>query len=106
MGYSGYASLIGDPATPHSKEMLLLGHIPIDSIIVNALEALGLPESNRFRPWSSINSYDIYMNFQEWIRRTFPDSAPLAVEFHLWSNEVYGRSDSRTDKIETGTPES
>ena len=40
--------------------------------------------SLRFNSWSRLDSYREYMDFQHWVRQTFPSSAPLAVAFFLW----------------------
>ncbi len=79
-----YASLIGDRASPHSAALFNLGHVPIDSVILQELSKRGLPHSARYIPWSGISSYETYMALQEWVRAAFPTSSPLAVEFHLW----------------------
>lgn len=59
----------------------LFAHIPIDNIILKKLAPYEVP--NLSRAWSRID-YPEYMRFQQWVRREFPDSTPLAVEFFLW----------------------
>jgi hypothetical protein len=34
--------------------------------------------------WSRLRDYDEYLKLQSWIRGTFSDWVPLAVEFHLF----------------------
>jgi hypothetical protein len=59
-----------------------LAHIPLDNIILERLRPLGVPQLTT--SWSRVSSYGEYMAVQKWVRSTFPDSAPLAVEFALW----------------------
>ncbi len=62
-------------------------HIPIDNIILKALEEekieslLGSSDS-----WSRITSYKAYLEYQNKVRVHFSDSSPLAAEFHLWQS--------------------
>jgi hypothetical protein len=79
-----YAALLGDLCVPGANALFAIGHVPVDSFLIKQLAAHGLPDPNRFEPWSRIDSYFNYMSLQRWIREQFPESTPLAVEFHLW----------------------
>jgi hypothetical protein len=80
--------LLGDRCVIGIANVFPHAHVPVDSIMLYAFAKLGLPRPMRFFPWSKIQSYSLYMEFQEWIRERFPNSAPLSVEFHLWQKGV------------------
>lgn len=54
-------------------------HIPIDNIIISKLEYLKFNTA-----WSRINDYNIYMDFQKYIRNIAVDEVPLEFEFRLF----------------------
>lgn len=57
-------------------------HIPIDNIILNKLEYKKFNTS-----WSRINDYNIYIDFQKYIRDISRDEIPLDFEFRLFMRE-------------------
>ena len=61
-------------------------HMPIDNIILEKLAPYNVCKLSS--AWSRIKNYEDYYNFQDWVRRSFPGSAPLSVEFHLWQNNI------------------
>ena len=85
------SALLGDRADPGSGSLFDFGHVPIDSLVLQVFSREhDLPGNYRPRDdrWSRIEDYGEYMAFQKWVRRTFPTSKPLAVEFHLWQVEM------------------
>lgn len=62
-----------------------VAHAPIDNIILDALRPLKPPSLRG--PWSRVENYGAYLALQHWIRKQFPDSLPLDVEFHVWIGE-------------------
>ena len=85
-----YCALLDDRAVPSGGRFFSFGHIPIDSLVINALSRStpSLPAALRFPAWSRIDSYAEYMAFQCWVREAFPSSTPLSVEFFLWQEEA------------------
>ena len=85
-----YCALLDDRAVPSGGSFFSFGHVPIDSLVINALSRTSppLPPPLRFPAWSRISSYSDYMAFQVWVRETFPGSTPLSVEFFLWQSEA------------------
>jgi hypothetical protein len=77
-----YVYVFGEARIPGFAGLYRLGHVPLDNIILGGLARLRAPPLSC--SWSRLRDYDEYLDFQRWIRREFPDSAPLAVEFHLW----------------------
>jgi len=59
-------------------------HIPIDNIIQEKLELHNIPSISK--KWSRIDNYDIYLNYQYKVRRTFMNQIPLDVEFRLFNS--------------------
>ena len=70
------------------ERIFSIAHAPLDNIFLKALERRGHHPDLKLRPWSRIASYDTYFAFQVWLREEFSDSAPLAVEFGLWLQEM------------------
>ena len=79
-----YIYVIGDERYGHLYQF---GHVPIDSIILSRLQRYNPPKLS-VESWSRLDDYEEYLRFQQWIRDTFVDSIPLAVEFHLWLLEA------------------
>jgi hypothetical protein len=79
-----YVFVFGEDRLPGYSRIFALAHIPLDNIILGHPKMNAAPKlSTR---WSRVDSYDEYMEVQLWVRRNFPDSPPLAVEFDLWQN--------------------
>jgi len=57
-------------------------HIPIDSYMLNATNY------HMSKPWSKLDDYEEYLNYQEWFRETYKDEIPLDAEFYLWLEEA------------------
>lgn len=53
-------------------------HIPIDNIILSKIDY------NFSTAWSRINDYDIYLDFQKYIRKIVLEESPLDFEFRLF----------------------
>jgi hypothetical protein len=84
-----YVFVFGEGHLPGYARIYRFAHIPLDNIILKQFRAFGAKKLTA--KWSRINSYDDYMQVQRWVRSTFPDSAPLAVEFALWQNSEKAR---------------
>lgn len=79
-----YIYVFGETRLPGYTPLYYLCHVPIDNILLGTDE---FKELDRFKePWSRIKEYSAYMAFQSAVRRQFPDSAPLAVEFVVWQS--------------------
>lgn len=57
-------------------------HIPIDSYMLN------ITNYQMSKPWSKLNDYDEYLEYQKWFRNKYNDEIPLDAEFHLWLDEA------------------
>ena len=57
-------------------------HIPIDSYMLN------ITNYQMSKPWSKLNDYDEYLQYQEWFRDKYKNDIPLDVEFYLWLEEA------------------
>lgn len=88
-------------------EMLLpYLHIPIDNIILDGIEKYSsyFPLQNKVsqcRPWSKLDDYNAYYDFQIKFRELFPK--PLLHEFRLWNkwnNARYERFEDLTEYID------
>jgi len=79
-----YIFVFGEARLPGYARVFELAHIPIDSIILDRLRPYKVPRLGT--SWSRVKSCEEYMDIQRWVRATFPDSAPLAVESALWLN--------------------
>lgn len=77
-----YVFTMGEKRLPGYAHVYEFCHIPIDNIIINNLSAFNPPPLSC--AWSRMDNYDEYMGFQDWIRKRFKGSSPLAVEFFLW----------------------
>jgi len=76
--------------------LFLVAHAPLDNLFLEALKERqkGYPDEGELRPWSRIKRYDIYLKFQEWLRKpenrppATSGSPPLAVEFELFLRKL------------------
>ena len=57
-------------------------HIPIDSYMLN------ITNYQMSKPWSKLNDYEEYLQYQEWFRNKYNDEIPLDAEFHLWLEQA------------------
>ncbi len=88
------------------KELLPYLHIPIDNIILDGIKnhSSYFPLQHKVsqcRPWSKLNDYNVYYDFQVKFRDLFPK--PLLHEFRLWNkwnNARFERFDDLTEFIE------
>lgn len=77
-----YALVCGGGRLPERHDLFALAHVPIDRYILASNEFKGLAHFGQ--PWSRIDDYDKYLDFQKEVRKKFEGSAPLAVEFVVW----------------------
>ena len=77
-----YVYVFGEARIPGFAGLYRLGHVPLDNIMLDRLARFDAPPLSC--SWSRLPKYDEYLGFQHWIRHKFPNSAPLAVEFHLF----------------------
>lgn len=78
-----YLFVFGEIRVPGISENYRFFHIPIDNIIMQKLEKLGIAKFNQ--AWSQINDYDSYYKYQREVRELFPDRIPMDIEFELFS---------------------
>lgn len=58
-------------------------HFPLDNIIIQKLENMA---SGKFKvAWSRIDNYNVYLEYQHQMRKTFAGQIPLDVEFRLYN---------------------
>jgi hypothetical protein len=77
-----YVYVFGESRLPGYGKFFPYCHVPIDNII---LEKDEFKDLRSFKcAWSRISDYGEYMAFQLSVRRKFPESSPLAVEFWAW----------------------
>lgn len=81
-----YIYVMGNDRLPRYEGFYEFGHVPLDNIIIDSFKKYNPPPLKL--PWSRLNDYEEYLRYQIWIRDKFPESSPLAVEFHLWLNDV------------------
>ncbi len=53
-------------------------HIPIDRYM------LDITNYSMSKPWSKLNDYSEYLEYQNWFRGKYPNDIPLDKEFYLW----------------------
>lgn len=58
-------------------------HVPIDRILLKKLHEQGYEPPPIANPWSRLDDYPKYLNFQTWFRDEF-DVAPMDKEFEMW----------------------
>jgi hypothetical protein len=71
-----------------------LGHVPIDEIMLRELVRRGAEALSCRRVWSRLDSYDEYFRLQCWVRDKYPETVPLAVEFHIFQSATRARGDA------------
>lgn len=57
-------------------------HIPIDSYMLN------ITDYQMSKPWSKLNDYNEYIQYQDWFRNKYKEEIPLDAEFYLWLEEA------------------
>jgi hypothetical protein len=85
-----YIFTLGEAKFPGYSHLYHLCHIPFDNIVLKKLRSDGFPSLPC--PWSRLNSYDTYLDRQNWVRKQF-DLAPLDVEFRLWMDAPLMKND-------------
>jgi len=81
-----YIFTMGETRLPNYSYLYECCHVPIDNIIIKNFSSFNAtpPLPPLSCAWSRLNNYKEYMEFQEWVRNNFKESAPLAVEFFIW----------------------
>ena len=74
-----YLHLLDYPAVQNVYEYC---HIPIDSYMLN------ITNYAMSKPWSKLNNYGEYLEYQNWFREKYADDIPLDKEFYLWLEEA------------------
>lgn len=74
-----YLHLLDYPAVQKVYEFC---HIPIDSYMLN------ITNYTMSKPWSKLNNYCEYLEYQDWFRDKYADDIPLDKEFYLWLEEA------------------
>lgn len=83
-----YFYAIGDDKIPGISTNYHLFHIPIDTIIQEKLikeKGIQTIDSQCGNTWSGMDSYDVYIKYQEDVRRKLLDEIPMDVEFRLFN---------------------
>ncbi len=75
---------------PGIAEAIYYCHVPIDSYIIDAAEKQ-LELKRPKLPWSKIDDYEEYADYQREIRWRLKNVAPLEWEFRTWINEAKAR---------------
>lgn len=57
-------------------------HVPIDSYMLN------ITNYQISKPWSKLEDYQEYLEYQIWFRNTYHQDIPLDKEFYLWLEEA------------------
>ncbi len=60
-------------------------HVPIDRILLMQLHEQGHEPPPIKKPWSRLDDYGEYLDFQRWFRSEF-SGAPMDNEFRIWMN--------------------
>ena len=87
-----YIRTMGEDRLRGYERFYQFGHVPLDSFIIKEFINIGKsppckpPPKRRPEGWSRIETYQEYMDYQQWIRQTFAGSFPLSVEFFLWQD--------------------
>jgi len=79
-----YVYVFGESRLPGYEAFYRFCHVPIDNIALDSPAFAGLGKIDKLKPWSRIEKYKPYLEFQKDVRRRYPTSAPLAVEFWAW----------------------
>lgn len=78
-----YIYTFGEDRIPGFCSVYAFCHVPLDNRIVSRLTRYGFPQLAQ--PWSRIDDYRTYLNYQLWIReRSIPP--PLDLELLVWMN--------------------
>jgi hypothetical protein len=82
-----YCFALGEDKVPGISKNYQFFHIPIDNIIQNKL----LKENiQKFPfPWSHIDNYNSYLDYQKTVRNKFKGQIPMEVEFKLFNKQNY-----------------
>lgn len=79
-----YCLAIGEVVFPGILQIINYLHVPIDNVIQDRLQ-----KEYRIKriegPWSKINDYDLYINYQKQIRTKLNGKIPIIVEFELFN---------------------
>ena len=67
---------------PEVQKVYEYCHIPIDSYMLN------ITNYSMSKPWSKLNNYCEYLEYQNWFRDKYPNDIPLDKEFYLWIEET------------------
>jgi hypothetical protein len=77
-----YLFVFGEKHIQGYAELYKFGHVPIDNVMLEKLAEHGAP--GFACAWGRMPDYREYFKLQSWIRDRWSDSAPLAVEFHMY----------------------
>jgi hypothetical protein len=77
-----YLQCYGDEEVAGFGRWYPFAHVPIDNDLLGLLEDRNPPRLGA--RWSRLNDYETYLGFQEWFRKEFAGSSPLAVESWMW----------------------
>jgi hypothetical protein len=78
-----YLNVFGEENIHGYAGLYRFGHVPIDNVMLEKLDAYEPPGLSK-SAWSRMRDYGEYFQLQSWIRARWPDSVPLAVEFHMY----------------------
>lgn len=78
-----YIFAMGEDRIPGFENFYNFCHVPIDNILLRALEKYQAPPITC--AWSRLNDYRKYLDFQLWVRNNF-DYIPMDVEFRLFNS--------------------
>jgi hypothetical protein len=79
-----YLFVFGENRVPGITNNYKFFHIPIDNIIMDKLEKIGI---SKFQiVWSQIPDYDSYYKYQKDFRDLYPNRIPMDVEFELFND--------------------
>ena len=73
--------------TPAAMAVYEFCHVPIDNYILN------ITGYKLSKPWSKLNDYREYLEYQSWFRNKYPNDIPLDKEFYLWLEAAKNNSD-------------
>lgn len=72
------------------KEIFLFLHPPLDNIILKAAQSMfGIPRFQK--PWSKVDDYQEYLDYQKKLRAQVSDYPPLRWEFRAWHRAAQDR---------------
>lgn len=86
-----YVFTFGQKRLPGFAKLYPFAHVPVDSVVLKCTRAHGGQPLSV--PWSRLDDYATYLEFQKLFRQLFRGSVPLAAEFRLWLDDpTKGRS--------------